>query len=214
MNRSVVREPPTLAGHGELDIRLFGQASVGVPGTPVKLGKRATSLALIALVVLRGGRPVSRDSLAFTLFPDEDEDGARAELRRYLYRTNKALPQPHGGDETWLVVEGDTVRWNVDGGAYVDVLKFERLAAEPATQPAAIDLYAGDLLEENYDDWIVAERERLRTLYLRILNDVIERNRLARNHSLALGYTRRLLAADPWREDVVRHAMDDPLRVR
>ncbi len=208
VNRSVVREPPTLESGRELDIRLFGQASVGISGTPVKFGKRATTLALIAMVVLREGRPVARDSLAFTLFPEEDEDGARSELRRYLYRTNKALPTPRRGNEPWLIVDNETVRWNVDGGAYVDVTEFVRLAGDPSMQPAAIELYTGDLLEDVYDDWIVSERERLRTLYLRILNDVIERNRVARNHSLALAYTRRLLAADPWREDIVRRAME------
>ena len=43
----------------------------------------------------------------------------------------------------------ETIRWNVAGAAFVDAIEFERLASDSATQAAAVDLYAGDLLEES-----------------------------------------------------------------
>ena len=157
---------------------------------------------MLARIILQHGHALSRESLAFTLFPDVDERAALAELRRYLYLANKALPERAG--EPWIVVDAETVRWNEAAGAFVDTVEFERLSRDPETQSEAIELYAGDLLEDVYDDWVVSERERLRARYLAILSESIERHRARRDFGTAIGYAKRLLAVDPWREDAVR----------
>ncbi len=189
----------------ELHIRLFGKASITAAGSPVKFVRSSMALALLAFILLRRGHSVSRNALAFALFPDKDETGAFSELRRHFYLVNKALPARKG--EPWLIAEGETIRWNVDAGAVVDALDFERLVANPATQAAAIDLYAGDLLEGFDAEWAIVERERLRGLYLQALFELIGRHRTQRDHRTALSYAERLLAADPWRQDVVRQIM-------
>jgi DNA-binding SARP family transcriptional activator/tetratricopeptide (TPR) repeat protein len=185
-----------------LDIRLFGRASVSVGGVPVKFAKRQATLAMLALVLLERGQPISRDVLAFKLFPEADEATALAELRRYLYLANKALPECER--EPWLVVDADSVRWNAASDAFVDVVAFERFAAMPETHARAIDLYAGDLLEDIYEDWVLAERERLRTRYLTILDESLERHRERRDFGAAIATATRLLVTDPWREDTLR----------
>jgi predicted ATPase/DNA-binding SARP family transcriptional activator len=190
----------------ELEIRLLGQANALSAGVPLKFAKRTTTLAMLCLLVLRRGQPVTRAFLAYTLFPDCEEEQALTELRRYLYLAGKTLPSPRNG-EPWLVVDAETIRWNEASAAFIDVVEFERLAADESSYAAAVDLYGGDLLEDSYDDWIVAERERLRTLYLARLGDLVERHRGARDYSTALGYANRILAADCWREDVVRQVM-------
>jgi DNA-binding SARP family transcriptional activator len=186
----------------EVEVRLFGQANVTWAGVPIKFARRSTTLAMLALLVLARGKPLSRESLAFTLFPDVDEPAALAELRRYLYLVHKALP-PREGDP-WIVADADVVRWNPSAGAFVDVLEFERLSANAATQAQAVELYAGDLLEDVYDDWVLAERERLRTRYLDVLAESLERYRAARAHGAAIACAKRILSADPWREDTLR----------
>ena len=190
----------------ELEIRLLGQANAFSAGVPLKFAKRSTTLAMLGLVVLRRAQPVARTFLAYTLFPDSEEEQALTELRRYLYLTGKTLPRPPNG-EPWLIVDAETVRWNEASGAFIDAVEFERLAADESSYAAAVELYGGDLLEDSYDDWIVVERERLRTLYLKRLADLVERSRRARDYATALGYANRLLAADLWREDVVRQVM-------
>jgi DNA-binding SARP family transcriptional activator len=185
-----------------LEIRLFGNADARVAGVPVKFAKRSTTLAMLAMLVLRRGHAMTRESLAFTLFPDAEEGAALAELRRYLYLASKALPERAG--DPWLIVDAETVRWNDAAGAFVDVVAFEHFAAEPATHDRAIELYAGDLLEDIYEDWVVAERERLRSRYLAILSESIARHRAARDFPSAIASAKRLLATDPWREDAVR----------
>lgn len=185
-----------------LEVRLFGQPDIRFDGEPLKFAKRSATLAMIALLVLKGGRPLARESLAFTLFPDHDEPNALAELRRYLYLANKALPARAG--EPWIVGDAETVRWNSANGAFVDVVEFERLAEDPETQQRAVELYTGDLLENVYEDWVLAERERLRARYFALLDELIARCRSERNFSAAISAAKRVLSSDPWREDALR----------
>jgi predicted ATPase/DNA-binding SARP family transcriptional activator len=188
-----------------LEIRLLGQPDVRASGAPVKLARRATTLTLLALLILRRRQPVARAFLAFTLFPDYEEEQALNELRRYIYLAGKALPPSTA--EPWIAADAETVGWNERCDAFVDVVAFEQLAADEATYAQAVELYAGDLLEDVYDDWVVAERERLRSSYLMMLGALIERYRSERDYAQALIFANRLLIADPWREDVVRQIM-------
>ncbi len=185
-----------------MEIRLFGQASVTVSGAPLKFQKRATTFALLAYLILRRGAPVARSSLAFALFPEESEEHALSELRRYLSLTGKALPER--GDEPWIIADGETLRWNQRSPCRIDVIDFQDSVADPSTLDRAVTLYTGDLLEEIYDDWVVSERERLRTLCLDALAELVRAHREQREYAPALSYARRLLALDPWREDIVR----------
>ena len=135
----------------ELEIRLLGQANALSAGVPLKFAKRSVTLAMLGLLVIRRAQPVARTFLAFTLFPDFEEEQALTELRRYLYLAGKTLPSPPSG-EPWLVADGETIRWNEASGAWIDVVEFERLAADESTYAEAVDLYGGDLLEDSYDD--------------------------------------------------------------
>lgn len=188
-----------------LEIRLFGHANASLGSAPIRFAKRATTLSLLAYLILKQGAPVARPTLAFTLFPDDSEDDALAELRRYLYLAAKALP---AAETPWITADADTVRWSApDGACSVDVLDFLKLADDPATYAAAVERYGGDLLEDSYDDWVIAQRERLRARYLDLLGQLVVACRRARDHGQAILFASRLLAADPWREDVLRILM-------
>ncbi len=189
----------------KIEVRLLGQSGVTADGKPVKFAKRAATLAMLGYLVLRQGQLVARNALAFTLFPDEEEEAALAELRRYLYLANKALPARE--DHPWLIADAETVCWKLDNPAFVDVIEFERLCRDDATLTEAVKCYGGDLLEEVYEDWVLPERERLRTMYLDALLKLVRMRRARRQHAEAISYARQLLAVDPWREDVVRQVL-------
>ena len=58
-----------MAQHGSLIVRLFGHADISWDGSPLKSAKRATTLAMLARIILERGKAISRESLAFYAFP-------------------------------------------------------------------------------------------------------------------------------------------------
>jgi DNA-binding SARP family transcriptional activator len=110
--------------------------------------------------------PVSRERLAFLLWPDSAERQARTNLRHVLHTLRRALPEP----DRLVDVSQRTLQWRPDAPCWVDVVAFGEALAR-ADLVAAIDVYTGDLLEGSYDEWLVSERERMRRQYL----DALER---------------------------------------
>lgn len=190
----------------QLEVILFGQPRVLAGDRVLKFAKHQLSLSLLAYLVVHRGEAVSRPFLAFTLFPDDPEETALAELRRYLSLMNKALPKLADGG-LWIASDADNVSWNAGAECFVDVAEFERLAKDPESLPQAVDLYRGDFMENSYDDWVVTIRERLRSAYLAALGKLILLHRSRREFSDAVRYAQRLLAAEPFREDALRQLM-------
>jgi DNA-binding SARP family transcriptional activator len=189
-----------------LRLKLFGIGQVLDGETEVKLRSRNWTLPLVAYVVLHHGETIPRWRLAFTLWPDETEETALQNLRRNLHLLVKALPE-RAGEKPWLLVDAESIAWNAAADFELDVAHYERLRADPARLEEAVALYGGDLLEEIYDDWVTAERERLRQLYHSDLTALVVANRIGRSYAKAISYAQRLLAADAWREDTLRHLM-------
>lgn len=163
-------------------------------------------MPLLAYLLLHRDEPVSRQKLAFTLWPDEAEESARANLRRHLHHLKRALPLTTP-DTPWLLVDPQTARWNPHAEYWLDVAEFERLCATPETHQQAVELYAGDLLADCYEDWLYYPREIYRNLYLAALDGLIEHHRSVRDYPRAIEFAGRLLAYDPLREDSVRQLM-------
>ena len=187
-----------------LRLKLFGAAQLFHGEAEIRLPSRGATLPLLAYLALHRAERISRSRLAFTLWPDEPEEVALHDLRRKLYLLLKALP-PTPKAASWVLADADTIVWNDAAEYELDVAQFELLRREPATLEQAVTLYDGDLLEEIYDDWVAVERERLRGLFLADLSALIVANRSRRAFDAAARYAQRLLRADPWREDAVRH---------
>jgi DNA-binding SARP family transcriptional activator/tetratricopeptide (TPR) repeat protein len=167
---------------------------------PYKFIAPPRTLPLLGFLLLHRDAHLTRDTLAFTLWPDESEETARANLRRHLNYLKNALPRGGG----WFSTDGDTVGWNRASDSWLDVAEFEALAARDDRLEEAVELYAGDLLPAMYDDWIIVTRDRLRSAYLAALDKLLLRARSARSFAAAAGLARRILAEDPWREDALR----------
>ena len=185
------------------EIRLFGQPRFAVSGEPHRFSAPPRTLPLLAYLLLHRGAHLTRENIAFALWPDDSEDEARTNLRRHLHHLKEALPHAR---VPWFVAEGETVSWQTSSDAWFDVDAFERhIAAEELDK--AVALYAADLLTSVYDDWIIAERERLRAQFLTALEKLLVRGRSRREFAVAAGYARRILESDPWREDILRQLM-------
>jgi predicted ATPase/DNA-binding SARP family transcriptional activator len=188
-----------------LRIFLFGQLRLVVDGAPHPLRGLPKTLPLLAFLLLHRKQAFSRERLAFTFWPDESEDVARANLRRHLHDLRRALPAPT--DEDWLLVDSKSVQWNPRAAFWLDVAEFERLSAAPETLAAAAPLYADDLLPEVYDDWIYFERERLRELLFDGLDRLVGRYEAAGDLGRAIDYAVQMVRRDPLREETARQLM-------
>ncbi len=189
-----------------LRIFLLGQFHVLAGEVPLNFKVPPKTLPLWAYLLLHAERPISRQTLAFVLWPDEPEDAARANLRRHLYHLRRRLPAA-APDRPWLRGDSETLQWNPGSDTWLDVAEFERLSAAPETLEAAVTLYSGDLLEGQYEEWILQHREFLRSLFLSDLNQLVQQQRARRDYARATALAGRLLAHDPLREDTVRLLM-------
>jgi predicted ATPase len=112
------------------------------------------------------------------------------------------------------------VRWRPDAPLWLDVAEFEDLVArageareageadgEREALEAAVALYAGDLVPDCYDDWVVPERHRLREAFLGAAERLTELLELERDYRSAIPWARQLLDEDPLNEESSRRLM-------
>jgi DNA-binding SARP family transcriptional activator len=100
-------------------------------------------------------------------------------------------------------------------------MSFERLVSErsPEALEQAIQLYRGDLLdgltlqEPPFEEWLMAERERLRELALEALARLLAAQRAGGAAEAAVQTGLRLIALDPLQEVVHRTLMRLYVRV-
>ena len=185
-----------------LALRFLGERLVLWDGAALRTSLPPRAYLLLAMLVMRRG-PVARATLAAALWPEDAPDTARTNLRRHLHRLATALPE----GVAWFDAQTQSVAWNHAAPFTCDVLEFERACAQAGTRADGIACYRGEFLPENYEDWVVRERERLQSLYVQAcLNDAHDA-RVRRDFDLAARRIDAVLAVDPWREDALRFKM-------
>ena len=170
------------------------------------------SQAMLAYLGVRPSQLVSRDKMAALLWSSTAPEQARQSLRQTLstLRRELAVVSP----QKILVEEGDFL--SLDASlVYCDVVEFESLVATgtPQALDPATRLYAGDFLdgfqidEEKFDQWALAERDRLHRMALRAHAQLVEQ--LTRSGSVdeAIGVAQRALRIDPLQETMHRTLM-------
>ncbi|MDF2744129.1 MAG: linked oxidase domain protein [Actinomycetia bacterium] len=196
---------------GRLRIRLLGgldlrQDEVALP----PLGS-ARAESLLAFLLLHQEAPQPRQHLAFLLWPDSSEGQARTNLRHLLHVLRRALLEP----DRFLEVTPRTLRWRPDAPCWLDVAAFDAAVARSEREPGgseaalseAVELYAGDLLQGSYDEWLAEERERLRQRYLQALERLVELLEARGDLPAATRRAERLLREDPLREPTYQALM-------
>ncbi|MGH7392260.1 MAG: ATP-binding protein, partial [Candidatus Rokuibacteriota bacterium] len=193
-----------------LSLRLLGGFEAQVDGArslPLA-GKKIH--ALLAYLAMRPGQACLREKLMALLWGDSPEPQARHSLSQALFALRRWL----GPCASCLVVETRTLA--LDASAIdVDVARFERLVSDgtAAALEEAAALYTGDLLEgldvdeAPFEEWLIAERERLRERGVEALARLLAHQM---KHDLVADATQnavRLLALDPLQEPVHRTLM-------
>jgi DNA-binding SARP family transcriptional activator len=194
-----------------LRIALLGTFEARPDSGPAVVFPRRKAEAVLAYLALRPGQAHARDKLAALLWGDASDERARHSLRQALVTLRQALPRETAAS---LVEEGDTVRVDPET-VEVDVALLERLTAEgtPEALERAAALYRGDLLEgislqePPFEDWLRAERERLRELALEALAKLLAHQTRTSATERAVQTAVRLLGLDPTQEAVHRTLM-------
>jgi DNA-binding SARP family transcriptional activator len=193
------------SGRGmDLRIELLGGFRLTVAGEPRPLPIRKAQL-LLARTALAPRMTVGRSVLGAMLWETSDEAQARTSLRQALAHVRRAL----GPAAPALRSESDRIALD-PGAVSVDVAELEAAAISDGADPAPP---GGELLEglesrePAVEEWLAAERRRVRELQIAVCGRIAERALAARDFTGALAAAARGIAADPLRESLHRAAM-------
>ena len=199
-----------------LNLQLFGGFEARTAdGAALSFPTKKTR-ALLAYLAVHPGKSHSRNSLANLLWGDSADERARASLRQTLAYLRKALA-PTGLDH--LVTQDDRV--SIDPATLqLDVATVERLTADgnPNGLEPVGELFRGDFLEgfdllgEEFDDWLRAERGRLRGRVTAALGTLLAHHEARDQMAEGIRAATRLLEIDPLQEQAHRALMRLHLR--
>src|SRR5919201_3418866 len=115
-----------------MDIRVLGPMEASAGGRPLPLGG-GKPRALLAMLALQAGSPMSTDRLIEGLWGETPPATATKMIQIFVSQVRKALDA--GGEAGRLVTRGRGYELRVDPDD-VDALAFERLAAQHAAHDA------------------------------------------------------------------------------
>lgn len=163
-----------------LQVFCLGQFRVEINGQPMEIPSRPAQ-SLFAYLVLNAGRVHRREKLAGLLWPDSTDENARAYLRQGLWRIRKALETNDTSWQDYLQIDEISVSFGRELETFLDAdLLLQNKAGEAWSIQELVQrvrVYAGELLPGFYDEWIILDRERLKSAYdqkMRLLLDQLE----------------------------------------
>ncbi|MEN8115059.1 MAG: BTAD domain-containing putative transcriptional regulator, partial [Actinomycetota bacterium] len=180
-----------------MEFGVLGPLEATMDGVEVRIAA-PKQRALLAVLVLHANQMVSSDRLLDLVWGDTD--GGVGKLRFQISKLRDALePDRNGNDSTVLVTESPGYRLVADPNN-VDIVRFERLAAEAHERTAAdagatltltdkaLGLWRGPALGEfEYDEWAQPAIRHLNELRLAVVEDRLDA-------LLALGRARDVVA--------------------
>src|SRR5438105_10445763 len=165
---------------------------------------------LLAYLACHPHRTHPREALVELLWPDDEEEAARQNLRNALSGLRRQLELPGLPADQVLLTDRFAVQLNPER-VTTDVGEFEALLrraeqAVSSTERAlllseAVGLYDDEFLPGFYEEWILAERERLAERYLTALRQLMLQMEKAGELDRAVTFARQALRADPLREE-------------
>lgn len=186
-----------------LEFRFLGFPEFRLDGRAVKLELRKAAALLVYLAEI--GRPVGRDTAATLLWPDADQEAARARLRRTLHKLRIAF----GRDI--IAARAASLSLHPALSIETDTKSFETACSSGRLEEAA-DIYTVDFLAgfslsgcPDFEEWAFFRREALRSLLIQALERLAEAKCAGPDPRSAVSHASRLVALDPLSESAHRH---------
>lgn len=174
---------------------------------------------LICYILLFRERCHHREVLAETLWGATAGTRSRTYLRQALWQLRELTGTPSSGnpllrmDPQWIEVSRNADLW-LDVAELEDTYaQLQGVAAEHIDERQAdllrraVNAYRGELLEGCYQDWCVYERERLKMIYLAMLEKLLAYCQRHSHFSEGVLYGQRILRHDRAHENTHRRMM-------
>ena len=187
-----------------LHVSLLGERTIVDDVTGEVRSRSSRTVALVALLAVHAGAPQPRGRIAATFWPSSPEQQALTNLRRELHQLRRTLD-----DDASLVVTSTDLTWRDEETCRVDLRVFERARVRALEAPpgdaeavlehgtAALAAYRGELLPGLYDDWTLAQRDRLTAECVELGALVVDAGRRTGRWAEALQAARRRVELDP-----------------
>ena len=213
----------------QLVINLLGSFQVELDGRPVTAFATEKARALLVYLAVESAQPLRREYLAALLWPDQPEERARHNLRQALSSLRQAIGDSAGSSKPFLLVERETLQFDLQSDTVLDVGEFAALAEEvrrhrhdeperclPCIRrmQRMAELYRGDFLadfltsdSELYEEWVLLKREWARRLASGAFATLADYSERRGECALSRDYAQRLVDVEPWREEAHRQLM-------
>ena len=176
--------------------------------------------AVLKYLLTRRGTTISKDVLMDLFWPDAEPEAARRNLHQAIYSLRQTLRRGDP-DVQYIQFENNQYLLNPALSVWIDFEEFEshtqngrrflaagQFAEAMQAYDAAEQLYQGDFLADDvYEDWPRAQRERLRTTYLELANQLSEYQLQQGAYAPASVLCRKLLTFDNCFEEAHRRLM-------
>jgi DNA-binding SARP family transcriptional activator len=221
--RQVSKAKKTLTALAPLQVRCLGSFEVSLGWDKLDSWRSNKAKLLLKYLIAQRGRPVPKDVLMETLWPECDPLAGNNNLKAAVHALRQTL-NLNGKDANdqgvafyVLFLEGSYMI-NPQAELWVDVDEFERHCAvgRRLEKEGQIDeamrayelaegLYRGDYLEDDpYEEWALLRREALKDVYLSILGKLGEHSVRREDYEVGILYWQKILSKDPCREDAYR----------
>ena len=193
-----------------MQITLFGNLEIRNGSTTIDRFQTLKTGELLAYLAHNPNQKHTRLDLIERLWDETNLESGRNRLRIALTALRRQLEPTADAAGTILIADRSTVHLNTEI-VYTDSVLFEQHIAQAArsTDPAeqtdaltrAIELCTADFLTAYDAEWILEERTRLAACCLDALHQLTHLLVAQRNFTRAIGYARRILNADSFREE-------------
>lgn len=203
-----------------LKLHLFGTGKAryydkALPGFPSQL-----PYSLLCYLLLNRNIPHHRERLAGLFWGDHSTAASRKRLRDVLWRLRRGFQSVGASLDEYLQIDDEGISFQPKNPYWLDVEIFEEAVSLCQDIPgdelgeagakkleSASDLYVGELLQGNYEDWCINDRERLDLSFVRALDKLMAYHASKGNYERALACGERILEREDTREITHRGMM-------
>jgi DNA-binding SARP family transcriptional activator len=203
-----------------LEIKLFGTGSGIFDGRPLSGFPNQQPCQLFCYLLLNRTHPHHRESLAAVFWGDQPAYQARKALRNAIWRLRHTFQAAEAPVDDYLAATQDHLSFLPGGSYWLDIEEFENsmgllekingwdMDQEQSLQlEKTVSIYTGNLLANNYADWVLYDRERYGMAYENALSKLMVYYGCQNNPERGVACGERILQRDKTRESVHRNLM-------